>query len=683
MPAPIFQGATMTTRERGFTCILALPLVALMSCTSPAAAPAGATPGVDRSIDPCTDFDAFANGPWRAANPIPAQLSRWGRRAAARETNRRQLQELLQDLSRREDWPHGSIERLLGEHYASCMNEARVESLGLTPLAPLLADIDAIRSRADLQRSIRRLHDLAVPVGFGVVGSMDNHDPERFIANVVPGGLGLSSRDKYLQSEARERYRAHVAHVLALAGSKDDAARESSLAILGLEKRLAQASLGATASADPAATNHRMTFTQLEQLAPGVDWNAYFTEAGLPRVDLNVEQPNLLRQLDAELRETPLPVWRAYLRWRLLDSAAPFLSRAFVDATFAFAHDLPPGTVETTSRAQRCVESTEGLFGDALGRKYVERHFPPAAKTKVQEIVQALLKVLKDDVAGLEWMRPGTRKRALEKLQGFDVQVGYPERWKDYSGVEVRRDAFWANVAMGRRFNVDENRRGIGKPTERDAWQLPPSSPDAYIDLQLNQMVLPAGFLRPPAFGLDRSDAENYGAIGASIAHDLTHGIDAGGSELDLHGRPRPWWTEADRQGFQTRGRCVSEQFEGYFIEPGLHHQGKLVLSEAIGDLAGVRLAFVAFRQSLERNPVPVRVGFTPEQRFFIAYGQLRGDAVRLEAQRQMLTTDPHPLPKFRVIGPLSNLPEFQRAFSCRAGAEMVRSPEKRCAVVW
>jgi len=676
----------MTTSARGSICVLALPLVALLSCTSPAAAPVGTTPDVDRRIDPCTDFDAFANGPWRAANPIPAQLSRWGRRAAARETNRRQLQELLQELSGREDWPRGSIERLLGDHYASCMDEASIEGLGLAPLAPLLADIDAIRSRADLQRSIRRLHALAVPVGFGIIGVPDNHEPERFVANVVAGGLGLSSRDQYLQSEprfvqARERYRAHVAHVLVMAGSPDTAAGESSLAILGLEKRLAEASLGATESADPAATDHRMTFTQLEHLAPAVDWSAYFAETGLPRVDLNVAEPKLLRQLDAELRETPLPVWKAYLRWRLLDSASPFLPRAFVDATFAFVHELPPGVVETTPRAQRCVESTEGLFGDALGRKYVERHFPPAAKAKVQEIVRTLLTVLKDDVAGLEWMRPETRERALEKLEAFDAQVGYPERWKDYAGVEVRRDAFWANVAVGRRFNIEDNRRRIGRPTERDLWQLPPSSPDAYIDLQLNQMVLPAGFLRPPAFGVDRTDAENYGAIGTGIAHDLTHGIDAGGAELDLHGRPRPWWTETDRQEFQMRGRCVSEQFEGYFIEPGLHHRGTLVLSEAIGDLAGVRLAFIAFRKSLKRDPVPVRIGLTPEQRFFIAFGQLRGDAIRLEAQRQMLTTDPHPVPKFRVIGPLSNLPEFQRAFSCRAGAEMVRPPEKRCAV--
>ena len=662
--------------KRTARCLLALPLVVLASCTAPAAAPAGKPPDVDRKIDPCTDFDAYANGPWRAANPIPAQLSRWGRRAASRETNRRQLQELLQELASREGLPRGSIERLLADHYASCMDEAKIEVLGLTPLAPLLAEIDAIRTRADLQRSIRRLHALAIPVGFGLVGAMDNHDPERFIANVAPGGLGLTSRDAYLQSEpaaadARERYRARIAQVLMLAGAEDAAARESSLAILGLEKRLAEASLDAKASADPAATDHRMTFAQLDQAAPAVDWSAYFAEAGLPKVDLNVEQPNFLRRLDGELREAPLPVWKAYLRWKLLDSASPFLPKAFADAS------------EATPRARRCLESTENLFGDALGRKYAERHFPPAAKARVQEMIRAMQTVLKDDVTRSDWMAPRTRKTALEKLEDYDVQVGYPDRWQEYGGVEVRRDALWANVAAGRRFSVDADRKRIGKPTERDLWQLPPSSPGAYIDVQRNQMVLPAGFLQPPAFGLSQSDAENYGAIGTGIAHDLTHAIDAGGSELDLHGRPRPWWTEADRKEFQSRGQCVSDQFESYFVEPGVHHKGSLVLSEAIGDLAGVRVAFVAFRQTLAKNPVPTRAGLTPEQRFFIAFGQMRGDAMRLEAQRELLATDPHPAPKFRVVGTLSNLPEFQRAFSCPAGAEMVRPPEKRCAVAW
>ena len=661
-------------RTRALACLLALPLLALPGCAKPARATVGTTADVDRAIDPCTDFDAFANNPWRTANPIPAQASRWGRRAAARETNRQQVRDLLEELSRRDDWPRGSVERLLADHYASCMDEATIERLGVTPIAPLLDEIDAIRSQADLQRALRRLHSLAMPVGFGLAGATDNRDPRRFIANIAPGGLGLSSREEYLQDEprlvqARDQYQARVRKALALAGSTEAAAQESALAILALEKRLAQAALGAKAAADPTATDHPTTFAQLEQLAPTVDWKAYFADAGLPRADLNVEQPDLLRQLDLALRDTPLPVWKAYLRWRVLDSASPFLSSSLAGAS------------GTTPRAQRCVESTETLFGDAVGKKYVERHFPPAARAKAQAIVRSLLTLLEDDVAHLSWMRPETRKTALEKLQGVDAEIGYPERWTDYATVKVHRDTFWANVAAGRRFNVAANRKRIGKPTERAIWALPASSPEAYIDLQLNQMVLPAGFLRPPAFGLDQTDAENYGGIGTSVAHDLTHGIDAGGSELDQQGRPRPWWTDDDREQFQKRGRCVSEQFDGYFIEPGLHHRGSLVLGEAIGDLAGVRLAFRALHDSLEARPLPARDGLTAEQRFFVAFAQLRGDALRPEAQRQMLETDPHPVPKFRVIGTVSNLAEFQRTFSCPAGAAMVRPPEKRCAV--
>ena len=479
----------MTTRALGFACLAALPLVATV--------PGKAVPDVDRSVDPCTDFDAFANGPWRAANPIPAQLSRWGRRAAARETNRRHLRDMLEELSRRDDWPRGSIERLLGNHYASCMDEARVERLGLEPLDALLADIDAIRDRTGLQRSIQRLHGLAIPIAFGVVGVLDNHEPERFIANVVPGKMGLSSRDAYLQSEPRfvqerERYRARVAHVLALAGAPDTAARQSSLAILGLESHLAQASLGARVSADPAATDHRMTFTQLQQLAPDVDWGAYFAAAELPRIDLNVAEPNFLRQLDVELRETQLPVWKAYLRWRLLDSASPFLSKPFVEATGVTRR----GRSSVWNRQRVCSATRSGgntsseISRRGQGEGSGDRSNPAGGAEGRRR--------------GSGMDAPETRKTALEKLEQFDAQVGYPDRWKDYAGVEVRRDAFWANVAAGRRFNVDENRRGTGKPTERDLWQLPPSSPDAYIDLQLNQMVLPAA----PPTACVRSRAE-------------------------------------------------------------------------------------------------------------------------------------------------------------------------------
>jgi len=641
---------------------------------------------LDRTVDACNDFYEFANGTWRAENPIPDSMPQWSRRVAAHEANRQRVQGILEDVSRKKDWPSGSDEQVVGDYYASCMDEANVDAAGLTPLAPLLAEIDGIRNLADAQRIIRRLHEIAISVPFGTIGAPDYEAPARFVENVVAGSLGLPDRDDYLKegsqfAAVREKYRAHVANVLKLGGMPDAQAREAADSVFALEKRLAEASLDSATAGDPAATDHKMTLAQLERLAPHFDWQAYLDEAKLPRGDLNVAEPKFVEQLDKELAETPITTWKAYFKWHVLDSASPWLSKSFAEESFDFNDKYLGKASGKKPRAQRCADSADALFGDALGKKYVERYFPPAAKAKSQEIAQNLLAALKDDVAEAAWMAPGTKKKALEKLSATDLQLGYPDTWKDYSSLTIRRDALWANVAAGRKFGVDEDRRRIGKRTNRDLWALAPSSADAYIDLQLNKLVLPAGFLQPPYFNLDATDAVNYGALGVGLAHDLTHAIDASGSKIDITGRSQDWWPEADRKAFETRAQCVVDQFDGYFIEPGIHHDGKRVLSEAIGDLAGVRIAYRALKTSMRRHPLPNIDGFTPEQQFFISWGQNTGAAMRLEAQRQRVSADPHPVPKFRVIGPLSNSPEFQQAFACKAGAEMVRQTEKRCAV--
>ena len=667
--------------------------VAVAACASspapgPDAAPAVAQNGIqvgdlNRAMDPCTDFYEFANGTWRAANPIPPSMKRWSRYLVTREANQRQLQAILEAVSSKTDWPPGSIEQQLGDYYASCMDEARVEAAGVAPLAPLLAEINSVRSSADVQRIIRRLHGLAIPVGFGLTGAYDYQVPDNTIANLAAGSLGLPSRDHYLNPEprfaaVREKYRAHVGTVLELGGVPEGQSSKASEEVFALEKRLAEASLDGATAADPAATAHRTTYAQLKQLAPRFDWDRYFDEAKLPRSDLNLAEPKLLQQLNKELKDASLATWKAYLTWQLLDSASPWLSKPFAEASFDFREKLLGGATAMKPRPALCIESSNALFGDAVGQKYAERHFSPAAKAKAQELIRALLGVLKEDITGLQWLGPETRKQALEKLATYNVQVGYPGKWKDYSAVTIRRDAFWANVAAGRRFNVEDNRKLIGKRTDRELWQLPPSSPDAYIEPQLNQIVLPAGFLQPPAFNLEATDAVNFGAIGIGVAHDMTHIFDSLGGQFDSAGRPRSWWAESDLKEFQKRGQCVVEQYEGYFIEPGVHHDGKRVLGEAIGDLAGVRLAYLALKKG---PPGPTVDGFTPEQQFFISWGQYRGAAESPEYQRQLVKSDPHPTSRFRVIGPLSNLVEFHQAFSCRPGAKMVRSPEQRCSV--
>ena len=665
---------------------LATALALAAGAMPPSPTPKGiALADLDPAADPCTDFYAFANGAWRAANPIPAGTQRWSRRAAAREVNRQQVRTLLEELAAKREHRSGTFEQQLGDHFAACMDEAAIDAAGVTPLAPLRADIASVRDVAGIGRVVRRLHELGVAAPFVVTAASDYHDPAAVIVNITAGGLGLPGPDYYLEheprfEETRATYRAHVAAVLALGGMADAEARRAAYDILALETRLAEASLGPAAAADPAATAHKVSFEELTRLAPRLDWARYFTEAGLPRTDLNVAEPAFLQRLNQEIETTPVAVWKDYLRWHLLESASPWLAKPFADESLAFKDKYLAGATTIKPRAIRCLESTEALLGESLGRAYAERHFPPAAKAKVQQMVGTLLTVLKEDVAGLAWMAPETRQHALAKLAAYDVKVGYPDAWTDASTLVIRRDRLWENVAAARRFRVDVERRRVGHRLGREIWQLPPSSPDAYIDVQLNQIVLPAGFLQAPAFDLAATDAANYGAIGIGVAHDLTHAIDAGGAEFDAAGQPRNWWSSTDREAFARAGQCVADQYEGYVIEPGVHHQGKRVLSEAIGDLAGVRLAYRAFARSTPGHPIPAIGGFTAEQQFFISWGQYRGAAESLELQRQ-LVNGPHPTSKYRVIGPLANSVEFQQAFACKAGSAMARPPDQRCAV--
>jgi endothelin-converting enzyme/putative endopeptidase len=611
------------------------------------------------AVEPCTDFYSYANAGWLAANPIPQGQPRWSPRSVGRAAHQRRLQELLE--SARREASAGSAERLAGDFYASCVDETRVDAAGLAPLAPLLAEIDAARTPADVQRAMRGLHAVGVPIGFTAAGAPAYREPSRFVLNVAAGSFGLPRA-----AEERDAYRKHVAALLTLGG-----AAEGADAVVALEARLAEGALDPAAAGDPAKTDHPTTFAELVELAPAVDWAAYFDEARLPRAGVNVAEPRLLRQLDRSLRETPVAAWRAYLRFQLLEAAAPYLSRPFQEES----------PVRGKPRGPFCAETTESLLGDAAGKLYVERDFPPAARARVEAMIAGLIAVLKEDVAAVPWMAPETRKRALDKLAEYDAQVAAPHRWKDSAGLDIRRDGFWANVAAARRSSVEEDRRRVGKPTDRNVWQLPASSSLAYIDAQLNQIVLPAGFLLAIGFRPDAEDPELYGGIGAGIAHDLTHALDAGGADFDEQGRPARWWSDADRAQFQARAACVDDEYSAFEVEPGLRLDGKRVESEAIGDLGGVRLAYRALARALAAHPVPAREGVTAQQRFFIAWARSRAEALRPETERQVARSDPHPPGRFRVLGTLVNLPEFEEAFACKPGAKMVRPPEKRCTV--
>lgn len=645
------------------------------------------TADMNRSIDPCTDFYEYANGTWRANNPIPPSMQRWSRRWAAGEGSKEKLKNILDDVSGQKGLATGSVRQQIGDFYAACMDDKAVNRLGLTPIRPYLDEVDALKSREDLQKLIIKFHDLGFYIPFGIVSSQDNHNPTQVIAEVFAAGLGLPDRDYYLKPEARfqdarVRYIQHVTNMFKLAGDDPSKAAQMAATVMAIETKLAEATLDNVALRDPAATDHKMSFTDFEKLAAHFDWPAYFKATHLPAADLNVDQPKFMQEFDRQLTEVPLPQWKVYLKWQVLHNSADALSQPFVDEDFQFYGAFLAGTKEIKPRWKRCVESTDGLLGEALGQEYVARYFPPEYKARVQEMVKNILLAMGDTIGGLDWMGPDTKKKALEKLATFNPKIGYPDKWKDYSSVKIRRDAYFADVLEGRRFQVSDDRARIGKPVDRGRWGMTPPTSDAYYNPQLNEIVFPAGILQPPAFNGLANDAVNYGSIGVVIGHEVSHGFDDQGAQYDALGGLNNWWSADDLKKFQAKTQCVVDQFDSYYIEPAIHHNGHLVLGESIGDLGGAKIAYLAFKKSQQgRPPLPTIDGFTPDQQFFIAWGQFRGDAIRPETQRLMVQGDPHPIAKFRVIGPLSNLPAFQKAFSCPATAAMVRPPEKRCEV--
>jgi putative endopeptidase len=642
---------------------------------------------LDRKADPCNDFFEYSNGTWRKQNPIPSYMDRWSRRWKAGEDAKDQLKTILDDVSSRTDWKRGTVEQLVGDYYGACMDENKVDQLGFTPAMPLLKQVDAIESQQDLEAVIFKLHELGIFAPFGTVSSPDNHNPSFTITDLVAAGLGLPDRDYYLKpeqrfKEAREKYLVHVANMFKLIGYDDAAAKSAAQTVFTMEKSLAENSLDNVALRDPANTDHKISLVDLRKLMPGFDWDRYLSAAGLPQADLNVDQPKFMQEVDRQLHETQLGDWKTYLKWQLLHGQAEVLSKPFVEENFAFYGAYLSGAKELKPRWKRCAESTDQLLGEALGQKYVEKYFPPEAKTRAVEMVTNILAAMHDTINGLEWMGPDTKKKALAKLAAINVKIGYPDKWKDYSSIPVSRDSFWDNQVAASKWNIVQDTWALaGKPTDRSRWGMTPPTSNAYYNPLLNEIVFPAAILQPPAFDVNAVDAVNYGAIGVVIGHEISHGFDDQGAKFAADGKLENWWTAADEKRFEARTMCVAHQFDNYFIEPGIHHNGRLVLGESIGDLAGAKIAYLAFQKAKQQHPAPTLDGFSPDQQFFLAWGQFRGDEIRPETQRRMVQGDPHPIAKFRVIGPISNLPAFGKAFSCKSGSEMMRPEKERCEV--
>jgi endothelin-converting enzyme/putative endopeptidase len=643
---------------------------------------------MNKQVNPCVDFFDYANGNWRAQNPIPPSMVRWSRRWQAGETTKDVLKEILDDAAKNASTTKDPVEKQIGTFYGSCMDERSINDAGVKPVKPSLDLIDSIKSNKDIPRVLITLHQQLLQIPFSFGSFQDQHNPTQVIADTGASGLGLPDRDFYFKDdpkskETREKYVEHVAKTFQLAGWDADGSKRAADQIMRMETALAGASLTNVELRDPKATDHVMTVAEAQKLTPSFDWAQFLKALNVdPKVKINVEEPKFLEQVQKQLSEIPVEHWKSYLKWHVLRSAAQSMSDPFVNESFAFNNQYLEGAKELKPRWKRCTEATDRYLGEALGQKYVEKKFPPEAKKRIQELVNNILAALKDDIPTLTWMSPETKQAALKKISTFNPKVGYPDKWKDYSSVKLQPNAYFPNVVEARKFAVRDDSNDIGKPVDRGKWGMTPPTSNAYYNPLLNEIVFPAGILLPPTFDVTAVDAVNYGGIGPIIGHEISHGFDDSGAQYDFDGSLHNWWKPTDYKEFQKRGECIVDQFNNYEVEGGLKQNGKLVLGESIGDLGGVKLAYRAYLKSFEgKGDPPTLDGFTPEQQFFIAWGQARGDAIRPETQRQMVLTDEHPIGKWRVNGPLSNLPEFQKAFNCKEGDPMVRQAAKKCEI--
>jgi putative endopeptidase len=642
------------------------------------------TTNLDKSCKPCDDFYEFAMGGWMKSNPIPPEFSSWGSFTILADRNQESMRGILENAAKA-NAAANSNQQKIGDFYATCMDSAAIDAAGVKALVMDLGAIGKLKDPSELQPLIGRLQETGNGYLFGFASTQDLDDSTQVIAEIGQGGLGLPERDYYTRTDDKSKqlradYVAHIAKMFVLAGDSAEKANAESQTVMNFETTLANASLSRVQMRDPHAVWHKMTLPQLEALAPSWPWEAYFRQRNSPSFAfINVEQPDFFKEANRLLTATPLDQWKSYLRWHVLHANAGELSDPFVQENFNFYGRKLSGSKQIQPRWKRCVQSVNRNLGEALGQVYVEKYFPPEAKTHAREMVMNLIAALSTDIPALNWMDADTKKAALEKLQAFQIKIGYPDKWRNYSALSVERTGYLANVRRAAEFENARELHKIGKPVERTEWGMTPPTVNAYYNSTMNEIVFPAGILQPPFFDPKADDAINYGGMGAAIGHEITHGFDDSGSQFDAQGNLRDWWSKEDRKNFDERATCVQQQFDGYEVEPGLHENGKLVLGESIADLGGLAISYAAYEKSIEGKRPPTLDGFTPEQRFFLGWAQVWGANLRPELARLMANSNPHPVSKFRVNGPLSNMELFAKAFGCKKGDAMVR--EKACKI--
>jgi putative endopeptidase len=640
----------------------------------------------DQSAAACTDFYQYVNGGWMKANPIPPAFPSWSLGNILNERNRDLLHDILEAAAKNTAAKKGSNEQKIGDYYASCMDESKIEADGIKALAPEFDRIAKIKDQTSLQAAITHLHFTGINALFVDGSTQDFKNSSETIVGVFQGGLGLPDRDYYLKTDdkskmIREQYLKHVAKMFELMGDEPAKAEAAATMIMALETKLAEASLTRVEQRNPEKLYHRMSIAQLSELAPNFDWPSFFTGIGVrQKADVNVGSPEFFKVMNQQLSTVPIADWQTYLRWHLVNNTATSLSNAFVDEDFNFNRKILQGATENLPRWKRCVAATNNALGEAVGQVYVQKAFPPSAKARVLDMIKNLKAALRSDISTLSWMGENTRKQALIKLDAIVDKIGYPDKWIDYSTMNVDRSTFVVNRLHATEFAERRDLAKIGKPVDRLEWIIPPQIVNAGYNPRNNEIIFPAGILQSPFFDPTADDAVNYGGMGAIIGHELTHGFDDAGRQFDAKGNLADWWTPEDRKAFEERAQCIIDQFNGYEVEKGLNQKGELVVGESIADLGGLTIAYAALQKSMEGKPRPKNIdSFTPEQRFFLAYAHNWATNIRPEFARFLTNQDPHPLARFRANGPLSNMPEFAEAFQCKAGSPMVRP--KRCQI--
>jgi len=641
--------------------------------------------GMDPSVKPQDDFYRYANGAWLKSTPIPPEYSRWGSFDELQERNQRSLRTICERASAVAD--QGTpAERLVGDFYASGLDDDAIASNGSTPLRFEFDRIDTLHTLDEVWAEFAHLHSLGVPVGFNFHSAVDAKDSNVVLADFSQGGLGLPDRDYYFRPDdqsLRDQYLAHITRMLGDLGIGDNYAAHEAAAVVKIETALAQASLKKTELRDPYRRYHKMSRSELAALTPGLDWTAFLSGLNVPNLSVfNVAQPEFMKAFAATFTATSVDDWRSYLRWQFLHSYAPGLSNRFVGEDFSFYGQALTGAKQPKPHWKRVVEIMDASIGEALGQLYVTTYFPAENKTRVLKLVDDLRASLRARLQSLDWMDDTTRERALAKLDALTVKMGYPDKWRDYTGLVIDRGPYVLNILKARAFEVRRDLAKIGKPPDRAEWSMTTPTVNAYYRPSANEIVFPAGILQPPFFDGHADDAMNYGAIGTVIGHEMTHGFDDQGRQYDGQGNLADWWTKESTERFKTRATGIVKQFDGYEVAPGLQINGSLTQGENIADLGGLKISFAALQKSLGTGEGEKVGGFTANQRFFLSYATIWRARYRPEAMALQVKTNPHSPGEFRVNGPLSNLDEFAQAFAVPEGAPM-RRPAADRVTIW